>query len=184
LVDFEPIFGYKGDVPMPSTVQRNALDFLRHDHRRLKDLFDAFEESDDLTEQKGLADTLIRELEAHLQTEESVLYAAIKEAAGAHHSVVQAEEEHQEIRDVIVDLQEFEPEDPLFVDKLIELETKVRHHLQEEEAEVFSQAEEANLDLERLGREMQEMRASLTPPVVPSSGPAKSKRRNVTSRKR
>src|SRR5258708_39581802 len=104
--------------------QRNALDVLRQDHRKVKDLFEAFEESVDLTEQKEAVDTVIKELRRHAQLEEQIFYPAVRESMAVEHLLNEAEEEHQDVEAVIKDLQEMAPEDPVFSYKFIELEDR------------------------------------------------------------
>jgi hemerythrin superfamily protein len=143
---------------MYPTVYRNALDILRQDHRKVKDLFETIEECVDLNEQKEAVDSLLRELRWHARLELEQLYPALKDATRAEHLIDQAQEEHQDMETVMNDLEAMELEDPLFSDKLMELEDKVLHHIQGSESELFPQADETGIDLEELGAGMATLR--------------------------
>jgi len=47
-----------------------------------------------------------------------------------------------------------EPDDPLYDAKVLVLAEYVEHHAQEEETEIFPQAEKAGIDLDELGAEL------------------------------
>jgi hemerythrin superfamily protein len=170
---------------MQQAAQRNAIEFVRQDHQKIKDLFEAFEESDDPSEQKELLGTIILELNMHAQLEDQIFYPAVREATQANHLLDQAQEEHQDADAVMEDLQNLDPGHPLFSDKFIELEDKVLHHIQEEELGILSQAIESNLDLDSLGKSMLEFKNKLLA-KVPSTEekPARSKQGTAPSARR
>src|SRR5258708_29690738 len=163
--------------------QRNALDVLRQDHRKVKDLFEAFEESVDLTEQKEAVDTVIKELRRHAQLEEQIFYLVVRESRAVEHLLNEVEEEHQDVEAVIKDLQDMEPEDPLFSDKFIELEDGVLHHIQKDESELFPQAEGSSLDLNGMGQAMLDLRQRLQKEETPVKKPNGHSRAAPTSRR-
>jgi hemerythrin superfamily protein len=170
---------------MHPTAQQNALDVLRHDHRKIKDLFETIEESVDLTEQKDAVDSLIQDLRGHLQLEEKIFYPAVKDAFQVEPLVDQSQEELLDIETVIKDLEEMEPEDPLFSDKLMELEDKVAHHIQESETEIFPRVEDSSIDLDQMAESLVSLKhqQSLTMPPRSRERMSRSRRRVAGSKK-
>src|SRR4051812_14636079 len=117
---------------MRPSVKDNATGLLRQDHWKLKDLFDLFEESEESSEQKEILETVMRDLRQHIQLGEQVFYPAIREVVPVD-LFDQAQEEHQDLSAVLEDLQDLDLEDPLFLDKFMELEDKTQRHIQLEE---------------------------------------------------
>jgi hypothetical protein len=146
---------------MQHAIHRNALEFLRHDHRRLKDLFESFSESDNLSEQGEVLDSLFRELRWHARVELEIFFPALESAGPLRHLADQAEEEHQEIAAAVDDLQRMEPRAPLFSDKFVEMEDKVLNHIDQQETELFIQVDDWGLDVDELGSEMQNLRSEM-----------------------
>jgi hypothetical protein len=147
---------------MPSPASQNALVILRQDHRRLKDLFLAFEDSEDLSEQQDILNTVVKELTTHVALEGRLFLPAVKGTPWAGPLVVQAEEAHEDMQTVLSDLQDMDVEDPLFADKFVELEDKVLEHVKETEEELLYQAEHADYDWDELGKSMQTLKEKLS----------------------
>jgi len=55
----------------------NAIEMLREDHRKVKDLFEHFEGTDS-GDRKEIVDTTLRELEVHTSIEEEIFYPAAR----------------------------------------------------------------------------------------------------------
>jgi hemerythrin superfamily protein len=146
---------------MHSAASHNALSIFRQDHRNLKDLFMAFDESDDLSEQQDILTTLVKELTLHVESAGRIFFPAIKATSWAGHLVAQAEEAHEDIQTVLEDLQEMDVEDPLFSDKVVELEDKVLEHIRDIEAELLLQAEHSDQDWEQIGQSLQKLKDEL-----------------------
>ena len=58
----------------------DALQMLRDDHRRVRDLFRQFEEAMDASTRKAIVDEAVAELMIHAQLEEEVFYPAMGRA--------------------------------------------------------------------------------------------------------
>ncbi len=142
-------------------MRAHATEFLRHNHRTLKALFEAFEESEDTSEQKEALENVLQEITIHERLESEIFYPALLNASPASHLIDQAEEEHLELAAIMEDLRDMDPADPLFADKFIELDDKISQHVLTSETELFPLAEESSLDLESLGADLQEFRARL-----------------------
>jgi len=133
--------------PMKATAQ------LREDHRKVKKLFADFEKCEEGEEarMKELFEEIKGELELHTQVEEDVFYPPMEavEDKDTHELVLEAHEEHKVVKTLLAELSGMTPEDETFCAKMFVLMENVRHHIQEEEEELFP-------DFDELPREEQE----------------------------
>lgn len=138
----------------------DAIQLLKKDHAEASALFTRFEDASDPDEKSGIAAELCRKLTVHALCEEELLYPA------AHASidddlVYQAEVEHQSARDLIARIEDADPQAEDFDAMLHVLAEYVRHHVKEEEGEIFPQLKRADVDLVALGQELVARRAEL-----------------------
>ncbi len=132
----------------------DALSLLRADHARVIDLFDQFEQmKDDVDEQEkdALVARICGELIVHTAIEEEIFYPAAREAIDDDDLFDEATVEHASAKDLIAQLGEMEPGDELYDAKVKVLGEYVKHHIDEEQNELFPQLENAELDLDELG---------------------------------
>ncbi len=130
----------------------NVLELLKDDHREVEQLFQSFETSDGRSRQ-GIADEAIKALEIHTEIEESLVYPAIREATGEADLVDEANEEHHVVALLIKELKKMKASAEGYKAKFIVMSELVKHHIEEEEKEMFPEAENADMDWEELGRE-------------------------------
>ena len=126
----------------------DAIALLRQDHEEVEQLFRQFEK---LTERahkskQKIAMKVIRELAIHSAIEEMFFYPAVrtaalkatartlKEAGGA---VLESLEEHHVVKWTLSELEKMKPEDERFDAKFTVLMESVRHHVEEEQDELF-----------------------------------------------
>jgi hemerythrin-like domain-containing protein len=113
---------------------------LRADHRSVEKLFKAFERTGTGANKtrRGLVDQMITELSVHAFIEEQVFYpAARSEVADAADEVLEAREEHHIVKWQLQELSDLDPSDERFSAKVTVLMENVRHHVREEEDEMF-----------------------------------------------
>jgi hemerythrin-like domain-containing protein len=141
----------------------DAIAMLQEDHRRVRDLFQEYEAAMDPRTKRELAAVVCTELETHAQLEEQIFYPAVQEESQEGRALVQeAIQEHQKVKDLIVALREMGPDSQAFDTKFRELMQNVEHHVEEEETEMFSLAEqELSEDLDDLKEEMQELKKDI-----------------------
>jgi hemerythrin superfamily protein len=121
-----------------------ATAILREDHRKVKELFSQYERIGD----EAAADSRLelyleirKELAVHSDIEEEIFYPAIDslrskdEEAGDR--VHEAREAHLEIRTLLEELAEMQPEDDEFNDRMKALIESVTDHADKEEEEIF-----------------------------------------------
>jgi hemerythrin superfamily protein len=121
----------------------DAITLLREDHRTVEKLFKQFEKagpSAGKTKQK-LVDKIIHELAVHAAIEEQVFYPAVREAD--EDLVLESLEEHHIVKWVLSELDGMSPKDERFDAKVTVLIELVRHHVKEEQDDLFPEVRDA-----------------------------------------
>ena len=145
----------------------NALTLLTEDHHNVEALFKRFEAAgpDDHAERTRVRDLVVEHLSVHAALEELVFYPALREASSeTEEMVLEALEEHHMAKLALSEIEKLSPTDERFNAKMTVLIENVRHHVEEEEGELFDAARKAlGHELEDLGDRMVEAR-----PTVPT----------------
>jgi hemerythrin-like domain-containing protein len=142
----------------------DAIEMLKADHRRVRALFQRYDGTDDQAMKQGIMAELFVELELHTQLEEAVFYPAFADETNREgQELVEASlEAHEEIDVLVEELRGLEADQEAFAAKFQALRTKVEQHVQDEESQMFPQAEqELQEQLEELRDEMQEIKDQL-----------------------
>jgi hemerythrin-like domain-containing protein len=100
-------------------------------------------------------------LTVHTQIEEDIFYPAVREAIEKAELIDEAIVEHASAKQLIAEIEEMDANDELYDAKVKVLGEQVRHHVEEEEDELFPEVESSELDLEALGTKMVERKAAL-----------------------
>lgn len=132
----------------------DAVELLKDDHEKVQDLFDDFEDTQDIDARRQICETVRNELTVHAQIEEEIFYPAVRAELGEDDLVDEAEEEHHVAKMVLSELENMSPDDEHYAAKFTVLAESVRHHIKEEEGEMFPKVKSSNLDLEHLGEQM------------------------------
>jgi hemerythrin superfamily protein len=148
----------------------NAITLLRADHKTVKALFKQFEQLGEnaKSEKKRIVERIIKELAVHAAIEEQVLYPAARKAVpDGEENVLEALEEHHIVKWTLSELEKMSPDAERFDAKVSVLIENVRHHIEEEEGELFPKIREAlgRKDLEALGASLEA--AKKTAPTHP-----------------
>lgn len=119
----------------------DAITLLKKDHQTVEKLFKRFEKAGDnatVTKRK-VVDDIIRELSIHAEIEEQIFYPAVRaaEVPEAEDMVLEALEEHGVAKWLLHELDGMDPEAERFDAKVTVLIENVRHHVEEEERELF-----------------------------------------------
>ena len=146
----------------------NAIELLKADHKEVKALFGRFEDTEDSNEKYSIMGQAINELKVHVAIEEELFYPAIREEAGLD-IMSEAEVEHHVARLLIAELDAWAAEDDeeLRNARFKVLVESVRHHIKEEEGQMFPRIEESGIDLDALGAQLSERRTQLKSEGVP-----------------
>jgi hemerythrin-like domain-containing protein len=141
---------------------RDAIALLKQDHRAVEALFEEFEDAEE-SEQSQLATRICQMLTVHAQIEEELLYPQAKEAFGEEDDemVYEAEIEHGSAKDLIAQIEALTPEDPQFKPLVKVLSEYIKHHVKEEEKELFPSLKETDLDLKEIGSQLAQRKLQL-----------------------
>jgi hemerythrin-like domain-containing protein len=118
----------------------DAIARLKADHAEVEKLFKRFEELGPRAKKTkaDVADKVIVALSQHAAIEEQVLYPAVREQLPDEEPLVlEALEEHHVAKWVLSELDRMTPDDERFTAKFAVLAENVRHHVKEEERELF-----------------------------------------------
>ena len=135
-----------------------ALQMLKDDHERVKSMFDDFRKAESPEEKESLAERICDDLSLHAELEEACFYPAIREAIDEEELVNEADVEHATAKDLIAKIQGCDATDAHFSAMVTVLGEVVKHHIGEEEGEIFGQVKKADLDLEALAERIQEFK--------------------------
>lgn len=147
--------------------QHNAIELLIADHERVKKLFKEFEkikDGDDEEARVEIVESACAELKVHGMIEEEIFYPAVRSKAGEELKDIlnEADVEHASVDELIDKLTEIEPSDRMYKAHFTVISAYVRHHVQQEEKEMFPRARELKeLDLDELGIELRARKEDL-----------------------
>ena len=118
----------------------DAIDLLIEDHRKVEDLFKKFEELTERAEkgQADLVEQITSELVRHAAIEEQIFYPAVRSAIpDLDLDVREGLEEHGVVEQLLAELSNLESTDERYRPKMLVLIENTRHHIEEEEGELF-----------------------------------------------
>jgi iron-sulfur cluster repair protein YtfE (RIC family) len=145
--------------------ERNVIELLSEDHKRVQKLFKDFDKGADAESLRELVEMTCMELQIHSMLEEELFYPAIRAEFSEDETderLNRAEVEHEVIDELIAKLRELSPEDTMYSAYFTVLGEYVKHHIREEEKELFPRAANASgLDLRQLAQDMQRRREEL-----------------------
>jgi len=148
----------------------DAITLLKDDHSTVKDLFKRFESAGENAHKskRQIVDRIIEELSVHAAIEEQVFYPAVRSSVEqAEDEVLESLEEHHIVKWTLSELEGMDPQDERFDPKVNVLIESVRHHMDEEEGEMFPKVRRAvgRRELQELGEQMKD--AKLAAPTRP-----------------
>jgi hemerythrin superfamily protein len=139
----------------------DAIRLLKDDHARVDALFERFERTRGDKQKQKIAETICSELKVHAQLEEELFYPAARAAIAEQDLLNEAEVEHASAKDLIAQIERSSPSDARYDALVTVLGEYVRHHVKEEEGELFKKLRQSDLDLVELGERMQARKRSL-----------------------
>lgn len=153
---------------METTNERgmNALELLKHDHDEVDEMFKQFEEikdNGDDAEKEQLVAQICDALTIHAQIEEAIFYPAARRALQdkGQDLLDEAAVEHQTLKDIIGRLEMAPTSDPLYDAGVKVLSEYVKHHVKEEENELFPKVRSSDMDLQAIGEQLAERKQQL-----------------------
>jgi len=145
----------------------NAVQILIEDNNEIKEFFSQFEEAGERAykTKQAIAEKTIEEIKAHSQLEEQIYYPAVLKKSGKEiqELILEGLEEHRVADFLIERIQATQPEDETFDAKYKVLTEYLKHHLKEEEKELFPESKKilGIEELNRLGVQMEALEKQL-----------------------
>ena len=142
-----------------------AIELLEADHRKVEGLFEEYEEAKEASEdtKKPIAERICAELTIHAQVEEEIFYPWLRENLSEEdmEMVAEAEVEHATAKDLIAQIEGADEVDEAYDAKVKVLSEYIKHHVKEEEDEIFPEVADQKEELDELGQQMSARKAEL-----------------------
>ena len=124
----------------------DVVSALKEDHKKLKELFEQFEEAEDRRSKLEIVTETLKFLTVHAEVEEEMFYPAFRKARSADDEtdelMDEALQEHHVAKMLIAELEDMSPGDKFYDAKYTVLAESVKHHIEEEESEIFPEVDE------------------------------------------
>ncbi len=139
----------------------DAITLLKADHKAVSALFADYESARSSSKKKGIVAEICTALSVHAQIEEEIFYPDVKLALKDKMLVPEATVEHAGVKELIGQLEGIEPDGEMYDAKIKVLSEYVKHHVKEEQNEMFPKVKESSLDLDELGARMTARKSEL-----------------------
>lgn len=143
----------------------DALALLKKDHDKVKEMLKEFEqlrkEKAAANRRRELVGRICSELKIHTQLEEEALYPQAQDSIDESDLIGEALVEHQSAKNLIKQIESMDPNDDLYDATVTVLGEHVKHHINEEERELFPQIKSSDLDIMELGEKMRDRKEEL-----------------------
>jgi hemerythrin superfamily protein len=136
----------------------DALELLKQDHQKVKELFKQGQQAEDKKQQKQIFKEIKSELETHARIEETIFYPAMQEHEELKDMVLESLEEHKQLKTILRELSRLSANNQRFKPKFKVLKDDVEHHAEEEEeGKMFPKIRKlvSGHALEQLGEELE-----------------------------
>jgi hemerythrin superfamily protein len=130
---------------------QNAIALLRADHKKVSELFEQYEKVRSPEKKGTIVAQICTELGVHAQIEEEIFYPAVKQDLKDKELVPEALVEHGSLKSLIAQVEGVEPDGEMFDAKIKVMSEFVKHHVKEEQEEMFPKAQKTALDMDELG---------------------------------
>lgn len=145
----------------------DALELLKNDHDKARQLFKQFESVKDEAEHRRLAAVIKTELQTHAHLEEGIFYPALDDtdSEDVGELVDEALDAHHGIETLLDEIERLNREGGDLRSKMMELKKRVEQHASQEEKTMFSRAQEllSADELDEIGRELESERKLYSP---------------------
>ena len=158
----------------------SVTDMLREDHKKVKGLFEEFEQAEDSKTKQRIVETVLMELGIHAALEEELIYPAIRSEIDDEPLMDEALEEHHVVHGLLAELKKMKPSDERYDAKFTVLGECVKHHIEEEESEMLPKAEGADIEWEDLHEKVMKRKEQL---VAKGAAPSKNGKEKAPAKK-
>jgi len=136
----------------------DAMKVLKDDHDKVKKLLGELESTTErgVKTRQELFAKVKQELVVHEAIEEEIFYPALKDHPKTKEITLEAYEEHHVVDTVMAEIEAVPFDDERWGAKFTVMKENLEHHIEEEEGEMFRQAEQVfeQAELDHLGEKM------------------------------
>lgn len=148
-------------------IEMDIRQVLHRDHMKVDELFFQFAKSEDDSEKKSLVEQITLELTLHAKAEEEVVYPEIRDGEKEVESMMdEADTEHHVVKFLLAELGGMKPSDDHYDSKVTVLCELVKHHVEEEEKELFEKLKDLD-NLAEMAEKFLERKSSLAAKPLP-----------------
>jgi len=151
----------KSAAPEKAPKAQEATALLKADHKLVSLLFEQYESARSSTKKKAIVSQICTELTVHAQIEEEIFYPQVKAALKDKELIPEATVEHATLKELIAQIEDGEPDDEMYDAKVKVLSEYVKHHVKEEQNEIFPKAKASKLDMHALGEQLLQRKEEL-----------------------
>ena len=148
----------------------DAISLLKADHREVEKLFGQIEKTRAADRKRVLVGKVCEALTVHAKIEEEIFYPQARAALTRKGDDLldEAEVEHDGIKRLVAELKDADPDEDLYDARVTVLSEYVKHHVKEEEGDLFPKVKKSDLDTEKVGAELAARKEALSgKPVEP-----------------
>ncbi|MEE4349443.1 MAG: hemerythrin domain-containing protein [Pacificimonas sp.] len=133
------MLGRRVAVQAPTMAAGDWLDGLKREHKMTLGLLDALEQTgpDETKKRAALLFQLQHALGKHAVQEEDIIYCAVRDH-GASDQADDLNHDHGYVKQHLYDLEQMDKGDPQFADKVRELRSLIKEHVEREETDVLA----------------------------------------------
>ena len=143
----------------------NAIDLLKQDHDDVEALFKDYQHladaDSDSGDKRALSTNICGMLAVHAIIEEEIFYPAARRANVDADMLNEAEVEHGSAKELIAQIGASQISDPLYDARVKVLGEYIRHHVKEEEGELFPACRKSDMNMVEVGVRLQERKNEL-----------------------
>ena len=147
---------------------KDAIALLKADHAAVAELFGKYEAAKREDQKNSIARKICDELKVHATIEEEIFYPelrAAKQEQEVDSMLNEADVEHDGAKKLIAEIEASDASNDLFDAQIKVLSEYIKHHVKEEQSEIFPEARSSGLDLKEMGMRLaqrkQELKAQL-----------------------
>ena len=156
-------------------VAPDVTSLLMEDHRVVLGWFAWYEKAQDTDTKENVTLEICKALRAHMAAEEEVFYPEAQRQTGDDELIKRSLQEHQAAKGLIDRLEAATTIDSTHADLMRELRAEIEAHIDEEEAELFPEVRDSDMDRFEVGRAAAARRADRLFELVEAERPMSSK---------
>jgi hemerythrin superfamily protein len=141
---------------------QDAITLLKADHREVEELFaKAEKEGPGRAGKHKIVQKICQALTVHAEIEEEIAYPAFREAGVSSDIMDEAAVEHATFKQLVEELAEMDAGDDQYDAKVKVLSEYVKHHVKEEEKEMFPKVKQTSADIKNIGQQIVKRKGEL-----------------------